>query len=472
VAPVQPVRTEQVARRSLDPVSTAHSRAPDMSRPALAPVAVEPARQTPGRIAAVDRSATGTGPLEPRRTQEPRQPFPLSAEDDPKGWSRAGGTQITVKPGESVYNLARRFGVPAHTIMETNGLASADKLQAGQKIVIPTYVYSDKAKVSAPDSDPRTREARSSTGTRWDVPADKVPLPTRAPSERIAVVPERPRQHEPEIASQQRETPLRPGSAGETPEPKLKAGASGAYTVQQGDTLAAIARNRGISTAALMQANGLSDGRLRIGQQLTIPAAGATAMAEAKPAPVPAMPVQVAAIPAKKDAAKTDAVKTGSVSPDAGKVSTYTPPKQAEAVMDEAAKVAAVAPDSTGIDRMRWPVRGRVIVGFGKDIGGKPNDGIDIAVPEGTPIKAAENGVVIYAGNGLEDFGNTVLVRHEDGVVTVYGHADTIKVSRGDKVKRGEDIATAGNTGNADTPKLHFEVRKNSAPVDPSGYLE
>ena len=100
----------------------------------------------------------------------------------------------------------------------------------------------------------------------------------------------------------------------------------------------------------------------------------------------------------------------------------------------------AVAPDATGIGRMRWPVRGRVISAYGSG-GGKKNDGIDISVPEGTPVKAAENGVVIYAGDGLKDFGNTVLVRHESGLVTVYGHASELKVSRGQTVKRGDLLA-------------------------------
>ena len=108
---------------------------------------------------------------------------------------------------------------------------------------------------------------------------------------------------------------------------------------------------------------------------------------------------------------------------------------------------------------------------YGKG-GGKSNDGIDISVPEGTPVKAAENGVVIYAGDGLKEFGNTVLVRHENGLVTVYGHASSIKVQRGQKVKRGDEIALSGMSGSTDQPKLHFEVRKNSSPVDPSTYLE
>ena len=87
-------------------------------------------------------------------------------------------------------------------------------------------------------------------------------------------------------------------------------------------------------------------------------------------------------------------------------------------------------------------------------------------------MKAAENGVVIYAGNGLKEFGNTVLVRHDNGLVTVYGHASELKVQRGQKVKRGEEIAESGMSGNAKSPQLHFEVRKDSSPVDPSTYLE
>ena len=116
---------------------------------------------------------------------------------------------------------------------------------------------------------------------------------------------------------------------------------------------------------------------------------------------------------------------------------------------------------------MRWPVRGRVVANYGKG-----SDGINISVPEGTPIKAAENGVVIYSGDGLKEFGNTVLVRHDNGLVTVYGNASKLNVQRGQKVKRGEELGRSGMTGNATTPKLHFEVRKNSTPVDPTKYLE
>jgi murein DD-endopeptidase MepM/ murein hydrolase activator NlpD len=119
----------------------------------------------------------------------------------------------------------------------------------------------------------------------------------------------------------------------------------------------------------------------------------------------------------------------------------------------------------------RWPVRGRVIASFGPSPNGLQNDGINLAVPEGTPIKAADDGVVAYAGNELKGYGNLVLVRHSNGFVTAYAHASEILVKRGDQVKRGEVIAKSGQTGNVTSPQLHFEIRKGATPVDPAQYL-
>jgi murein DD-endopeptidase MepM/ murein hydrolase activator NlpD len=120
----------------------------------------------------------------------------------------------------------------------------------------------------------------------------------------------------------------------------------------------------------------------------------------------------------------------------------------------------------------RWPVRGRVIAGFGPKPSGQQNDGINLAVPEGTPIKAAEDGVVAYAGNELKTYGNLVLVRHANGYVTAYAHASEILVKRDDPVKRGQIIAKAGQTGTVQAPQLHFEIRKGSTPVDPAPFLD
>jgi murein DD-endopeptidase MepM/ murein hydrolase activator NlpD len=436
---VQPVNVSNnaVGRSALAPVAGAQSvsAAP---QPAPAPVASQPLRSgAPAPVASasnVDQTVTGT--------VKQAAPIAQAAGEDIKGWSRAGGSQITAKEGETVYNLSRRFGVPAEVIMKANGLSQSAGLQAGQKIIIPTYVYSDKAGVSAPDSNPNVADAKSSRGTKYDVPADKVPLPTGAPTDKVAVLPQPPKVKEGEAAQPVAATAANPQSAT----------GPGTYKVQEGDTLSRIAKKTGVGVTALKQANGLQDGLIRVGQTLTIPGAGGS--------------TQVAAAPAK-----VDKVTTGATTVKAEPVVAYTPPKKAEKVMEQAEQDTAAAPDSTGIGRMRWPVRGRVISGYGAG-GGKNSDGIDIAVPEGTPVKAAENGVVIYAGDGLKEFGNTVLVRHENGLVTVYGHASELKVARGEKVKRGQQIATSGMSGATDMPKLHFEVRKDSAPVDPSSFLE
>jgi murein DD-endopeptidase MepM/ murein hydrolase activator NlpD len=116
-------------------------------------------------------------------------------------------------------------------------------------------------------------------------------------------------------------------------------------------------------------------------------------------------------------------------------------------------------------------VKGRVIAGFGPKTGGAQNDGINLAVPEGTPVKAADDGVVAYAGNELKGYGNLVLIRHANGFVSAYAHASELLVKRGDTIKRGQVIAHAGQTGNVTSPQLHFEIRKGSTPVDPAQYL-
>lgn len=114
-----------------------------------------------------------------------------------------------------------------------------------------------------------------------------------------------------------------------------------------------------------------------------------------------------------------------------------------------------------------WPVNGKIISNFGPTANGLHNDGINIAAPRGTPVHAAENGVVVYAGNQLRGFGNLLLIRHADGWVTAYAHNDTLLVKKGEQVKRGQVIARVGSTGNVSSPQLHFELRKGTEAVDP-----
>jgi murein DD-endopeptidase MepM/ murein hydrolase activator NlpD len=439
-APVDGSHTQSVSRSSLEPVSVQQLPPVSQPAPALAPAA-KPMRTASAPVLApaaphVDRTTTGT-------VAPAAKPFKEAQPDAPKAATGVAphATEIVVRDGETISGLAQHYKVPADVIMKVNGLSATKGLKTGQKLVIPAYAYSSN------ELAPKVADGK---------PAN-APKPASA-LDKVAVLPQQPKQ--PKLKDSKSAAQVDASAAATGPkDAKLAqqvaaakpAGVGGTYTVQQGDTLSSIARKTGVGVVALKQANGMKDGLLKIGQTLKVPAGGTANVAVAKPV-------------------KVDPVTTATTQPAAKPTETlasYTPPKKDTKVIQQAEDDDAVAPDATGIGKMRWPVRGRVISNFGA---GK--DGVDIAVPEGTPVKAAENGVVIYAGDGLKEFGNTVLVRHENGLVTVYGHASSIEVQRGQKVKRGQEIALSGMSGTTDSPKLHFEVRKNSAPVDPSGYLE
>jgi len=175
----------------------------------------------------------------------------------------------------------------------------------------------------------------------------------------------------------------------------------------------------------------------------------ASAPAVKQPVPETKMAMKPVAPPVVEPRKTVDASPTASLPPAASK------PAETASASD------AANPE------FRWPAHGRVIQGFKTG----SNDGINIAVPEGTQVKAAEAGVVAYAGSELKGYGNLVLIRHPNGFVTAYANNSDIEVKRGDTVKRGQIIAKSGQSGNVASPQLHFELRKGSTPVDPTQYL-
>jgi murein DD-endopeptidase MepM/ murein hydrolase activator NlpD len=235
------------------------------------------------------------------------------------------------------------------------------------------------------------------------------------------------------------------------------------HVVNHGDTLLSIARRNHVSVTALARANRLdSSAKLKLGMKLTVPGAKTAAVAPAaQPVAAVAQPAAAMAPPATKMAAV------------AGGVQQSARLAQATTKVEEApAETPAKATDATGaLPTFRWPVRGKVITSYGAKTNGKANDGINLAVPEGTPVKAAEDGVVAYSGNELKGYGNLVLVRHSNGYVTAYAHASELLVKRGDTIKRGQVIAKSGQSGEVGSPQLHFEIRKGSSPVDPLQFL-
>ena len=227
--------------------------------------------------------------------------------------------------------------------------------------------------------------------------------------------------------------------------------AESVHIVGPGESLIGIARKHGVTLTALARANNIQPyAKISIGDRLTIP--GGRPVAARQPvAPQVAQPRTVAV-----ERVASAPVQTARVA---------TPETHTTESVTQTAEAAGSMPS------FRWPVKGRIIAGFGPRPNGAQNDGINLAVPEGTPIRAADDGVVAYAGNELKGYGNLVLIRHSDGYVSAYANASKLLVKRGDTVKRGQVIAHAGQTGNVTSPQLHFEIRKGSTPVDPTKYL-
>ncbi len=202
------------------------------------------------------------------------------------------------------------------------------------------------------------------------------------------------------------------------------------HIVRRGETLHGIAESYGVDVYALASANGLTRPYdVEVGQILAIPSQDIAGLTESEPAtaltaaPSPRPPDPLPEPPAAK--------RGGFI----------------------------------------WPLEGRILSGFGPKTNGLHNDGINIAASPGTPIRAVQSGVVAYAGNQLQGFGNMLLIKHESGWITAYAHAQTLLVERGDRVSRGQVVALVGSTGGVNQSQLHFELRKGKEAVDPLAHL-
>ncbi len=345
------------------------------------------------------------------------QPMPPAVSgygDEGYAWTAVGGAVITVARGETLNDLAVKYGAPQAQILSANQMTSAAQVTPGRILVIPHRV------ALAPQQ------------------AAPAPVAARTP-------------------------------------PPASVRSGGTYVVQSGDTLYSISRRTGADVNDLVAVNGLdSPNQIRIGETLKLPT-GATASAAMAYAPatptVKPKPQQVAsAEPMIKLKSPAETVASAPPVPPMPTIPVQTGPTPtataAAAVIEDTAD-----PPSTNGTSFRWPVRGRILSGFGSKPNGERNDGINLAVPEGTSVKAAEAGTVIYAGNELEGYGNLILIRHADGWVSAYAHNENLLVKRGDEVHRGETIAHAGMSGSVTAPQLHFELRKGAKPVNPLDYL-
>ena len=431
----------------------------------------------PGQMASSPSIATQQLPRVASSTLQQASPIGGSA----AGWSAAGGTPVTVGAGETASTLSARYGVPVAAITAANGGA----LKPGQQAIIPVFGGSNGAAKTG-----LMEPARSAT-----------PAVSSAQS----------------LIPSNKSSAIKPATADDDDDDDVKKITPPGKMAQASSLPSASP----LPPASVPTA----DGRSAAARPAIVAAKAPTA---AKPIPAvkgikPADDEDddepkkiIAAAPAKsfavvnpiKPAQKLAAIKPlKPVVDDEDEEDKAAPVKKAEKpvapvqprpvpriipltaqtpkAVEPAARVAEVekndptttqaispAPAAKAEDKpeFRWPAKGRVISGFGSK--GGNGDGIAIAVPEGTSVKAAEGGTVAYAGEELKGYGKLVLVRHDNGFVSAYAHNGELNVKRGEKVSRGQTIAKSGSTGNVTSPQLHFELRKGSTPVDPTKYLE
>lgn len=237
---------------------------------------------------------------------------------------------------------------------------------------------------------------------------------------------------------------------------RLKLPPPNEYRVRPGDTIYAISQIFNVPQSEIASLNNIqSPYRLQAGQIIRLPS---------PQPPVPKVrPVSVAS--SQGVAAPPPAVEREAL----GAPPQPKPAKTQKASAPQRAKIPDSVPKRTG--QFMRPVNGKVISTYGPKADGLHNDGINIKAARGTPVRAAENGVVVYAGNELKGYGNLIIIRHEDRFMTAYAHMDKMLAARGDKIKIGQSIGTVGSTGQVGSPQLHFEIRRGTKALNPEPYL-
>ena len=407
-------------------------------------------------------------------------------------WSADNGSTVIAATGETASVLGQRYNVPTDVLLRVNGFASANDVRPGTRLIIP--VYDATASAGPSRAEPARVAAEPRPGARQV--ALRAPSPRResraaheeAARHEHALQREQALKHEQAFKREQvaqREQAMQHEEAAKHEEAMKREEAANREQAMKHEAArreqmakAPAPPMRWVKGPAGKVAEvGAPRGREKAMAKLK--ATEAVQVAEAHPDPRPdaralrkaakeqALQNQPAKQPevrtAKVDASPEKPVKVARIEEPVKSAPPPVDPTPTASLPPTSEKVAAAG----GNPEFRWPAHGRIIQGFKS--GG--NDGINIAVPEGTAVKAAESGVVAYAGSEIKGFGNLVLIRHPNGYVSAYANNADIEVHRGEQVTRGQTIAKSGQSGNVASPQLHFELRKGSTPVDPTRYL-
>jgi murein DD-endopeptidase MepM/ murein hydrolase activator NlpD len=327
----------------------------------------------------------------------------------------------TVASGDTLYSISRRYAVDTTALVRANDLREPYGLRVGQLLVLPGTVAEANSEPAPPVPAPKPVTVVSRSG---EVKVAALPPPPKAvPASPIPVMP---------VPAPPVPAPPVPAMPAVTNPPTLPSAPS-------------------VAPAAVAKPEPLK--------------------AEApKPEPLKPITPPVAKVEPPKPVSP---VKADAEEVEVGEPATPLPAPEAPVKKPSRDEVVAAlpTPPPRGGRSFQWPATGRIIATFGPQERGLHNDGINIAAPKGTPVRAAENGVVAYAGDEIRGFGNLLLIRHADGFMTAYAHNEVLLVNRGDTIRRGQVIARVGQSGNVATPQLHFEIRKGTQAVDPEQYL-
>ena len=351
----------------------------------------------------------------------------------------------TTTQTDTVYKLARQYDTTAQQILADNSLKSPTDIRPGQQLTI------------ARNSKPQ--------GSVWaDVRSMLAePAPTTAASTATQAAPLA-------DANLARIEPAAGRAPGETaPESTIK---YVMHTVQPKETIYRISLQYNASVLDIMAANEFTepqdlkaDSIIRVPLKTDLPSQLATKAPEA----LKDQAVEMGVV-AKQDVAKaemeTKAVKEQAQS-EANMASANVKPVTIDMAKLAEQKRGHIDQQAARAKGLVWPVKGEIVRKFGDDGNGVALTGINIAVPEGTPVLAAESGKVLYADDGLKVYGNLVLVRHDNGMVSAYAHNGYLLVKKNEKVRKGQVIALSGASGNVEQPQLHFELRQHASAVDP-----
>jgi murein DD-endopeptidase MepM/ murein hydrolase activator NlpD len=449
-----PFQNPFTSRTSFDPASTAsinRNVGPQAPRLQTAPVSTATTQPLPAPIQPIMRSGgpVATAPITaPTNTGSvaasaypslaPVAPRATTALGGNQGWTAVGGTPVTLQQGETLNTISGRYGVPVSALLAVNGLSSVNAAKPGQQIMIPTYNAVQGSAASAP----RVASASSmlpSRETLSDAPKAIAPKAELPKAEALKASAPAPRASVRDV-TQRVETDAEKRAAA-----KLK-------QLRDPDPAANVTRNAP-KVASLDKA--------------------ALEKSQAEKARIEAQRKADELKKAEADRKRDAAAKISATKKQVQDETTASIPEPKTVARAVQAPVEAPRPQAEEADTssFRWPAQGKVINGFGGRSASGPNDGINISVPEGTPVRAAEGGTVIHADDALKGYGKLVLVRHANGLVTVYAHNSDIKVKRGENVRRGQVIAASGSSGNVTSPQLHFQIRKGAQALDPMKHL-